>query len=84
MFYVSSLAEVWISRLSCSGTSCLCFKKTNSANIDDSFLSSSSSEDEKKTPLKGLKKQKLRDMSSSDSDDEYVRISVMDISMMVT
>ena len=45
-------------------------KKTNSANIDDSFLSSSSSEDKKKTPLKGLKKRKLRDMSSSDSDDE--------------
>jgi len=33
------------------------------------FPSSSSSEDERKTPLKGLKKQKLCNMSSSDSDN---------------
>ena len=45
-------------------------KKTSSANTDDLIDSSSSSEDKKKTPLKGLKKQKLYDMSSSDSDNE--------------
>ncbi len=45
-------------------------KKTSPANTDDLIDSSSSSEDKKKTPLKGLKKQKLYDMSSSDSDDE--------------
>ncbi len=45
-------------------------KKTSSANTDDLIDSLSSSEDKKKTPLKGVKKQKLYDMSSSDSDDE--------------
>ncbi len=45
-------------------------KKRSSANIDDLFPFSSSSEDEKKTPLKGLKKQKLYNMSSRGSDDE--------------
>ena len=44
--------------------------KRNSNDSDDYVPSSSSSEDKKKTPLKGLKKQKLCNMSSSDSDDE--------------
>ena len=46
--------------------------KQDSENMktDSGEDSSSSSEDKKKTPLKGLKKQKLYDMSSSDSDDE--------------
>ncbi len=34
------------------------------------FPSSSSSEDKRKTPLKGLKKQKLCNMSSSNSDNK--------------
>jgi hypothetical protein len=44
----------------------------NKQNSGDSDYepSSSSSEDERKTPLKGLKKQKLCNMSSRDSDDE--------------
>ena len=45
--------------------------KTHSANRDNIFdSSSSSSEEENKTPQKGLKKQKLIDMSSSNSDNE--------------
>ena len=43
-------------------------KKRNSD--EDYEPSSSSSEDKRKTPLKGLKKQKLCDMPSSDSDDK--------------
>jgi hypothetical protein len=39
------------------------------SDSDNYEPSSSSSEDERKTPLKGLKKQKLCDMSSSDSDN---------------
>ena len=45
-------------------------KKPNSADSDDYVPSSSSSEDKRETPLKGLKKRKLCNMSSSDSDDE--------------
>ena len=44
--------------------------KQNSNDSDDYEPSASSSEDEKKTTLKGLKKQKLCNMSSSDSDNE--------------
>ncbi len=44
--------------------------KWNSDDSDDYEPSSSSSEDKRKTPLKGLKKQKLCNMSSSNSDDE--------------
>jgi len=46
--------------------------KRNSNDSDDYVPSSSSSEDKKKTPLKGLKKQKLCNMSSSNSNDKYV------------
>jgi hypothetical protein len=45
-------------------------KKTSSANTDNLIDYSSSSEDKKKTPLKGLNEQKLYNMSSSDSDNK--------------
>ncbi len=43
-------------------------KKRSSASTDDIIDSSSSSEDKNKTPLKGLKKQKIYEKSSSNSD----------------